>query len=723
MKKLFICGMLSLCIALTLMSVSAPAVASSAKAAETMAHGRLADGGYYIYCMSGNYVTTDNYPSLRNVELGSPGSNHRLFFVENQGNNKITLMVENTYSETGYSYVGIDSSIKDGTQLKLVDSPYLWNTYAEDDNSLVFSLRPSTDSKMLASASGGKGTPKTKLILWTKTDMDAPKHGELRFEPAKDYKKTPVAADYVFSNLNQTQGSVTPVIISDGANKSRGEITVLYNGSTTLPKKPGSYSVTFNVAAVPPLWNAAKGLKGGTLVIAPKPSTADPVGKVIKMGGINWRVVDVQGEKALVISDLILDCKPYQKDSKVNSWADSYLRSYLNGDFYKKTFSSSEKKRIVSTKLVNNINPESSSSFGTDTTDKIFIFSVEEAERYFTKDKDRIAYADRKAPALLYSPVNSLDTNPYEGVYQNYTAWSWWLRTPGQSEDDPEALYVSLKGEVQSYNINSDEIGIRPAMWIKLEGGGFTKYKPLTFNKQPAYFTMEDMVKAISYDIISVYTGEWVFRYGYPATGPGVNKTKSTVGEKGAMPLGYAYWDAVYRMRCWGILSTDEFDPFAKVTYGQFKNYLMKTMEWNKKYSGAGNNFTLTKEILAIAEKRAGIKDTKDKAVPVKEEIQRLSHEIVDWLQAANDANSKRARIMDFPIKTEYKVGEKFDITGLHVLTGLYGKEKNVNSQLTFTTSGITIKPGRPFETAGNKKIEIRYDGMILGSYGITVKK
>ena len=435
MKKLFIGIVLSFCMTLSLLTVAfAAETTSSATNAANQAHDRLADGGYHIYCMAGNYITTDGYPSKRSVELAFPDSTRKVFYVENKGNNQITLMVQNSYSDTGYSYIGIDSSIKDGTALKLVDSPYLWNTYVESNTSLTFSLRPATNTKMLASASGGSGTPRTKLILWTKSDMDAPKHGELRFEPVKDSSRTPVADDYNFANLNQTEGAVTPVLINCDSTKSPGAITVYYDGSTELPKKAGTYRVTFDVAAVAPLWKAASGLNGGTLVIAPKPSTADPVGKQIKMGGLNWRVLDVQDGKALVISELILDCMPFQKDSYSSAWADSTLREYLNGDFYNKTFSSAEKKRIVSTELVNNINPEYSSNFGTDTKDKVFLLSAEEVGRYFSKDKDRIAYADRRTPALLYSPVNSLELNPYEGIYQYYTEGTGGSEHPGIPE-------------------------------------------------------------------------------------------------------------------------------------------------------------------------------------------------------------------------------------------------------------------------------------------------
>lgn len=713
---------LTFCIALILLLTASAAESTAAEDTATPAHGRLKDGGYNIYCLSGQYVTVDVYASKRSVELTFPDTKLKTFYVENKGNDQITLKVEDSTSSSGYSYVGIDASIKNGVALKLVDSPYLWNTYAESDTDLVFSLRPPANTKMLANASGEKSTPRTPIILWSSSDLNAPKHGEFRFEPVAASAKTPVATDYSFANLTQTEGSVTAVKIEGSGQSSPGKVTVLYNGSTTLPKKAGSYSITINVAAASPAWNAATGLKCGTLVIAPKPSTAAPVGQTIKMGGINWRVLDVQDGKALVLSELILDERSFKENNALkNAWADSALRTYLNGDFYNKTFTKNEKKRIVTTTLVNNINPQFSTTTGIDTKDKVFLLSAEEVARYFKDEKACIAYGDRRTPALLSSYMNNLAANPYEGVYQYYTPWYWWLRTPEQSGNgDRKALYVTLYGKVYAEDIDQ-ELGVRPAMWIKVEGGGFTKYQPLKFNN-PKYFTMDDMVVAIASDIVHTYTGDWVFRFGFGARGPAVTKTEAANGDSIGIPPGYAHWFYVFRMRCWGVLSLDDFNPNKKVTYGQFKDYLMKTMDWFKKY-GADNssNYTFTKEILAIAVKKAGISNTKANAVPVKEEIKRLSKEIRYWLEAANAGNSG-VRLLEFPTKTEYKVGEGFDITGLLVVTGPYGKETNVNDELTITTNGVTLKAGRPFQTTGQKTIEISYKGQKLGAYPITVK-
>jgi hypothetical protein len=83
---------------------------------------------------------------------------------------------------------------------------------------------------------------------------------------ADPINQDPVATDFDPDNLTQTVGQVTPVTITPKEGKSGGKITVYYDGSETLPSAIGEYTVTFDVAAATG-WNAASGLKGGTLTI------------------------------------------------------------------------------------------------------------------------------------------------------------------------------------------------------------------------------------------------------------------------------------------------------------------------------------------------------------------------------------------------------------------------------------------------------------------------
>jgi hypothetical protein len=93
--------------------------------------------------------------------------------------------------------------------------------------------------------------------------------------------KTPSVWDYDISGFWQTAGSVTAPSITTRQNFagpvdcSSGALTVYYEGSggttyaksTTLPNAAGKYLVTFDVAAATG-WNAASGLKAGTLTIS-----------------------------------------------------------------------------------------------------------------------------------------------------------------------------------------------------------------------------------------------------------------------------------------------------------------------------------------------------------------------------------------------------------------------------------------------------------------------
>jgi len=86
------------------------------------------------------------------------------------------------------------------------------------------------------------------------------------FDPGKP---TPVVADYTITGAETVTydgnaKTVTVVKIDD--TKSPGAVTVLYNGNAAVPVNAGSYTVTFNVAAVIG-WNAASGLEAGTLTI------------------------------------------------------------------------------------------------------------------------------------------------------------------------------------------------------------------------------------------------------------------------------------------------------------------------------------------------------------------------------------------------------------------------------------------------------------------------
>jgi hypothetical protein len=87
----------------------------------------------------------------------------------------------------------------------------------------------------------------------------------------------PATNDYNISGIGTFihDGTAKTASITRKENASTGAITILYNGTETPPVNVGTYTVTFNVAAVPG-WSAATGLPAGTIIIDnPTPAASD----------------------------------------------------------------------------------------------------------------------------------------------------------------------------------------------------------------------------------------------------------------------------------------------------------------------------------------------------------------------------------------------------------------------------------------------------------------
>ena len=181
--------------------------------------------------------------------------------------------------------------------------------------------------------------------------------------------------------------------------------------------------------------------------LPPAANAAAKVGDVIEFGDWNWRVLDVQDGKLLIITENSIEQRPYNVEQKEVTWETCTLRKYLNGEFYAK-FSKEEQGRIAETKISNPNNPEHGANGGNDTTDKIFLLSIEEARKYFSSDSARIA------------------------KYNNAT-WYWWLRSPGH--DSLTAASVDYDGNVYVYGDAVHDIksgpygGVRPALFLEVK--------------------------------------------------------------------------------------------------------------------------------------------------------------------------------------------------------------------------------------------------------------
>ncbi|MDR0474164.1 MAG: DUF6273 domain-containing protein, partial [Treponema sp.] len=80
----------------------------------------------------------------------------------------------------------------------------------------------------------------------------------------------------------------------------------------------------------PPPQPAAAPIPNSGITIAPK------INSIIRFGGYTWRVLDVQGGEALIITEEVIEQRKYNNVYKDVSWETCDLRKYLNGGFLRK---------------------------------------------------------------------------------------------------------------------------------------------------------------------------------------------------------------------------------------------------------------------------------------------------------------------------------------------------------------------------------------------------
>ena len=170
---------------------------------------------------------------------------------------------------------------------------------------------------------------------------------------------------------------------------------------------------------------------------------------------IQWRVLAVENGKALVISEKIIDAKPYNTEWVGVTWETCTLRQWLNNDFSQTAFTQNERERIAETTNVTKSDAEYDTMGSNNTNDKASLLSLDEAEAYFMTGADYIAYAS------TYAKGQGCWVDDENG------ASDWWLRSSG-CYSNYYAASVLLDGSV---NVGGDGVdyinsGVRPALWL-----------------------------------------------------------------------------------------------------------------------------------------------------------------------------------------------------------------------------------------------------------------
>lgn len=171
---------------------------------------------------------------------------------------------------------------------------------------------------------------------------------------------------------------------------------------------------------------------------------------------IDWRILDVMGTKALLITNGVVECKKY--DPRMNldlSWEESDLRAFLNGEYAASAFNDMERSQLLDVSLTNGRNPKFGTEGGADTVDKVFLLSLDEVDQYFADD------FDRRSIGTDFAKRKSMNLGP-----SGYS-W-WWLRSPGHSK--AWASYVFDDGVIFYYGdyVYNHYGGVRPCICVDL---------------------------------------------------------------------------------------------------------------------------------------------------------------------------------------------------------------------------------------------------------------
>jgi len=215
---------------------------------------------------------------------------------------------------------------------------------------------------------------------------------------------------------------------------------------------------------------------------------------------IAWQVLAVEDGRVLVMTQNIIDVRPFDSKQVMAKWEESEIREWLNGDFYS-GLPAFVQGRVQETWIENNRSEDtelSGSDSDPDTEDKVFLLSLAEAKLYFASDEGRKAGYDLSEKTIedidkdreshcemlkyAYSMRSGDETElmllmSFDDYVLNYGGIYWWLRSPSwapiggpfsETKCINDAGSISSLGNVSGMNNVFNFIGPRPAMWLSV---------------------------------------------------------------------------------------------------------------------------------------------------------------------------------------------------------------------------------------------------------------
>ncbi len=191
------------------------------------------------------------------------------------------------------------------------------------------------------------------------------------------------------------------------------------------------------------------------------------------MSKISWKVLTKTQDRALLISDCVLDVISYSS-LQYEAWPTCNLRKWCQ-DLYAKNFTNEERQYILTTNIRTPDNQH-----GNITTDKIFILSAAEIQKYMPTQSVRYTRLTQCA-----EDEHMLAWDCYEDVVpRGRRLDGWWTRTPGMNSQNAHCILDHFTTEYRAHSLGIPitksrkiynealkicPMGIRPALWVKVE--------------------------------------------------------------------------------------------------------------------------------------------------------------------------------------------------------------------------------------------------------------
>ena len=205
---------------------------------------------------------------------------------------------------------------------------------------------------------------------------------------------------------------------------------------------------------------------------------------------IKWRVLSVEGDDVFLLADKNLDVQRYNDTDTDVTWETCTMRSWLNGyraemnkdgkdysnnNFLNNAFSLDEQSAIKPTNVVNNDNPEYGTEGGNDTSDKVYLLSIDEVTNLeYGFDSSRDYYAENRTALntifVKWRGAWTSQSEEYEG--NGY----WWLRSPGYNSNLASSVDFSGLDDMFGRSVDDFLIVVRPALHLNLSSASGCQY-------------------------------------------------------------------------------------------------------------------------------------------------------------------------------------------------------------------------------------------------------